>query len=204
VRFGHVTGTSLRDYRLSIEHAPSELSVSVDGPVAVLIPGALSEYTRFELDRVDLRTESTAVNLDLTPLPGVSPPAFPTLDAESLGLHRLERIREVGRTADPVSSTVIGGTLLFPGLRRPTVALTSATDLWLRGSRGKLTIQALVPGALDLRFEGTIRGIRGGQQQMPSLLEELFVRHRPALITLAVPYLLVGAFAVFRRRTRIA
>jgi len=202
VRFGHLAGTSPRDYRLSIERAPVGLNVSVDGPVAVVIPGALNEQERFALDRVALRTDSSAVNLDLTQLSGASPPAFPELDAESLSFHRIDKVREAGQTADPVSSTIVSGTMSWPGLRRPGATFATGADLWLHGAKGRLSIGDLSGGLIGVRFEGTTRGIRGAAQAMPSLLEELLTRHRAMLVSLAVLYVIALAVVLVRRRRR--
>ncbi len=203
VRFGHFAGTSPRDYRLSIERAPVELNVSVDGPVAVTIPGARNQQVKFALDRASLRTDSSAASLDLTQLSGAPPPGFPPLDAESLSFHRVAKVREAGQTADPVSSTIVGGTMSWPGLRRPTATLAAGANLWLHGAKGTLSIRDLSEGLIGLRFEGTTRGIRGTAQEMPSVLDDLFARHRAILVSLAVLYVIAAAFLVMRRRRRL-
>lgn len=175
--------------RLSVEGAPQELSVGVDGAVRVGLAGDEGERVlQFSSPRsIVLRSGAEQLDLELGLGDDIEVLARQLL-VEGLLLHRIEEhALAPERTLVRHASTVRSGTLYFESLAGEARLLRPYEALRFDSSEGEIRRVELDDDGLGVRFHGRVRGMATGSRDhprslMPTTLEWLQARHGLTLL----------------------
>lgn len=194
-----------QEYRLSFRGGTSALSVSLDGPVDIVVPGARSGRLDFPVPRqLALRTGPEVVDLEFTITPGSRTVFSTQLPAENLHLFRIDEYTGPGGgTVVRQVSTVRSGTLYMESIDGRALHLRPGEGIRFGRSSGEIRQLELAEDHLVTKFHGRVRDMTSGsgevrRSMMPSLLEWLRARQGLALLWGTTAYVFGLAAAALR------
>lgn len=181
---------SPRQYRLGVHGAVSDLAVSLQGSVRIVLPPELNEVRDFPIPRrIGLQPDSQGMTLDFETgdLPGLPQPFRSPVPAESLSLFRIDQFQTAGGMRVPRVSTIQSGTVFFDEIDGHARPLRAGEGLSLSRSDGEIRELRLDDSGLAVRFHGEVRGMSvgmGGARRslMPTWFEWLSARHGLSLL----------------------
>lgn len=190
-----------RQYRMMLQGALSDLTVTLHGPVRVVVPPDLDRVRDFPYpQQVALTPGSQRVSLELaTGDTGAARRAFRSpLPAESLFLFHLDRFQPSEQTIERQAPTIQSGTLYFESLDGQARSLRAGEGLHLASSVGEIRELRLLDDGVLIRFHGRVRGMSAGsgdvrRSLMPTVLDSVRARHGLSLVWGTTTYL-VGLF----------
>lgn len=196
-------GGSPHEYRLSFSGASTDLGVTVDGALHVIVPdtlGARLEFTRPRL--LALKTRPDIVDIEF--IPAVSPTEFvEQLPVSNLHLFRIEEHERASGTLVRQLSTIRSGTLSMESIRGEPRLLRAGQGISFEASAGEIRRLTLAEDHLLLNFNGRVQGLKSGsgivrRSLMPSLLEWMQARKPLTLLWAATLYMFTLVFGVMR------
>ncbi|MFL5404004.1 MAG: hypothetical protein ACJ8BF_14455 [Gemmatimonadales bacterium] len=200
---------SLRDleghgrYRMMIRGDIPSLAASVRGTVRLVVPPVLNRVSEFPAPGlVEMTHGSRPVQLTFRlPEAAIGHTGYRApVRAERLFFFRTDQFEQGNQTLAPTVPTIQSGTVYFEAIDGRAQEVRAGEGLHLDWSGGEIRRLHLGDGGIELRFHGTVRGMRAGSGEvtrslMPTRFEWLQARHGLWLLWGTTVYV-VGVFIV--------
>ena len=197
-------GARPQEYRLSFRARTPQLTVSVDGPIEVVVPDTDHVKRDFAVPRQLVMWLGTDVVDLVFTTPEVSRTVFlAQLPADSLHLSRIDEYTSTTNTVARHVSTILSGTVYMESIDGLGRALRRSEGIRLGTSTGAIRQLALAEDHLALQFHGRVSGMSSGsatvrRSMMPTILEWLRARHGLSLLWGTTAYVFGLALGALR------
>jgi hypothetical protein len=190
-----------RHYRLGVSRVGSDLGISVNGPIRIVVPPDLNEVRAFGFPRrIDVEPDAQQVTFEIVSADtgDATGGLLSPLRVDSLFLFRVDRFDGAFPTVVREVSTVDSGVVYFESIDGSARPLRPGESLHFTASRGEISGWRLASDGVLLRFEGRVRGMRAGsagirRSLMPTVLDWLRAQHGLSLLWGTTAYV-VGLF----------
>jgi len=188
-------------YQLAVLGAGSELGVSVNGPVRIVVPREVNEVRTFSFPRrIGVEPDARQVAFEIVTADTADAPSalLSPLPVDSLFLFRVDRFDLAAQTLVREVSTIDSGVVYFESIDGSARPLRAGEGLHFTASRGEISGWRVADDGLLVRFEGRVRGMSAGsggirRSLMPTVLDWLRAQHGLSLLWGSTAYV-VGLF----------
>ena len=164
---------------------PLQFQASIEGRIKVGPSGSKSYEVRFDAPAsVHFKASSTdSIELSVAPIRQASTTLSREVRIDSLSLTRIEEAALDGEPVVRPVSPIEGGTVAFWSGAGPVRDVNQGDWMALAGLQGELKTVTFRDGMFDVRFAGTVQGLRVGSSTevvnvMPTYVEALWANYR--------------------------